>query len=67
MNLEDLENIFSEQGNITIRAYYKIKRGLKYYYDYSLEDESNSLKGSFDRIKILELLYYLEELYIYKE
>lgn len=61
MNRLELEKIFFEHGDIIIKVYYKIKRREKYYYDYSLEDENNYLNGSYDKIKILEFIYFLEE------
>lgn len=58
--IEELENIINEQKHIDCRAYYKIVKGIKVYYDFQLLEE-NPLTGSYQLLNCLELLYYLEE------
>lgn len=59
--VEELKRELNENGNIKVRAYYKIKTGIKYYYDYICNDSNTVLNGSFEVLDIMELIYYIEE------
>lgn len=56
--INELEEIFTLKGNVTVRAYYKIIELNKVYYDYqSLNKEI--LVGKYEEIRVLDLIYFL--------
>lgn len=57
--LEELYDLFQQQGNINVAAYFRTIRKIKKYYDFQLLNRG-VLKGSYDKLEILELIHYLE-------
>lgn len=57
--LEELYDLFLQQGNIHVVAYFRTIKKRKNYYDFQLLNKE-ILKGSYDKLEILELIYYLE-------
>lgn len=58
--IDDLNSIYIEYGNIQVLAYYKLEKGKKIYYDFQSQNDPK-LKGFFDKLPVLELVYYLQE------
>lgn len=57
--LQELYDLFYRYGNIYVIAYFRKIKKIKNYYDFQLINEK-TLKGSYDKLEILELIYYLE-------
>lgn len=55
----ELYILYEEFGNINVKAYFKTVNNKKKYYDFQILD-SIKLKGSYDKLEVLELIYYLE-------
>lgn len=58
--IRELLEYFSSEGNFEVNAYYKIRKKVKVYYDFTYLD-SVKLRGSYDVLPVLELIYYIDE------
>lgn len=59
MFLNELWSIFFSEGNIKVNAFYKVKKGIKFYYDFSYMS-TLKLRGSYDVLEIIELIHFVE-------
>lgn len=57
--LNELYDLFEVNGNIYIKAYFRTTNKLKVYYDFQLLNQP-VLRGSYDKLEILEFICYLE-------
>lgn len=59
--LSELNEIFTIYGNVYLNAYYKTQNKVRVYYDFQFSHQ-NKLKGSYQKLEVLEFIYYLENM-----